>query len=183
MYKFWLILFIHFFIYPEIYSQSEHDSHKPASHTAAIGINIPVGEFSETHFAGISLDYSWSKHRFGILKTLPEKVIGFIANGGIDYYFGKKETVAGYEYKYGSYTYLHAFGGIIYNPVKKGNISLMAGPTMGIYKGGSDIGFGVSWQGSYYFTQRIAFTPGILFMKHKEANALWAPFLRASYNF
>ena len=56
---------------------------------ASFGINIPVGEFSKTHFGRIALDYSWSYHRFGTLQALPKMLIGFTANGGIDYYFGR----------------------------------------------------------------------------------------------
>ena len=153
------------------------------SHVAAFGLNVPLGEFSETHIAGISAHYSWSHHRFGKLKALPKKLIGFTANGGIDYYFGRKEVVAGYDYRYGGYIYLHAFGGIIYNPCKKGNITLTAGPTTGIYKGNADAGFGINLNGSYYFTDRIAFTPGVMYMKHDKTNALWAASFKATYIF
>jgi len=158
-------------------------SGRGAVNSISIGINIPVGEFSETHIAGISLYYSRSHHRFGRLNILPRKLIGFTANGGLDHYIGKKETVAGYDFKYGNYTYLHAFGGIIYNPSRQTNISLTTGPSMSLYKGNADLGFGVSWNGSYYFTGRIAFTPGFIYMKHAKANALWAASLKATYNF
>jgi hypothetical protein len=156
---------------------------KATSNTISLGANIPVGEFSETHIAGISLIYSWSPHRFGKLNVLPGKLIGFTANGGIDHYFGKKETVAGYDFKYGGYTFLHVFGGIIYNPSKQTNISLTTGPAMSLYKGNAGFGFGISWNGSYYFSRRIALTPGFIYMKQAEANALWAASLKATYNF
>lgn len=156
---------------------------KDKSNAASFGINIPIGEFSETHLAGISLNYSWSHHRFGKLNKLPKKLIGFTASGGIDYYFGKKETVAGYDFRYGGYTNLYAFGGAIYNPCKKGNISLTTGPAMSIYKDNAEIGFGVIINGNYYFNDRIAITPGVLYLKFAEANALWVASLKATYNF
>jgi hypothetical protein len=156
---------------------------KGKNNAGAFGINIPVGEFSKTHIAGIGLDYSWSHHRFGNLKVLPKKLIGFTAKGGIAYYFGKKETVAGYDYRYGGYLYLHAFGGAIYNPCKKGNITLTIGPTLGIYKGSADVGFGVNLGGSYSLTDKIALRPEIIFLNHHEAAALWVVTMRAVYSF
>jgi hypothetical protein len=153
------------------------------SNAAALGINVPVGEFSKTHIAGIGLAYSWSHHRFGNLNTVPKKLIGFTADGSIDYYFGKKENVAGYDYHYGGYIYLHVFGGAIYNPTKKMNIRLTTGPTMGIYKGSADFGFGVNLSGSYYINNTIAIGPAIIFLKHKEAAALWVGSIRGTYSF
>lgn len=162
---------------------AQTDTANGKTHSAAFGLTIPIGEFSETHIGGISAHYSWSNHRFGRLKAIPENLIGFTANGGIDYYIGKSETVAGYDYRYGGYIYLHAFGGAIYNPCKKGNITLTAGPTMGIYKGSADIGFGIVLNGSYYITDRVAITPGLMYMKHDKTNALWAASFKATYIF
>jgi hypothetical protein len=153
------------------------------NNSVSLGINIPAGEFSQTHIAGISAGYSWSHHRFGILDAVPNKLIGFTADGSIDYYFGKKETVAGYDYRYGGYIYLHVFGGAIYNPAKKMNISLTTGPTMGLYKGSADFGFGVNLSGSYYVTNTIAIAPAIIFLKHKEAAPLWVAAIRGTYSF
>jgi hypothetical protein len=151
------------------------------NNVASFGVNIPVGEFAETHIGGISLNYSWSHHRFGKLNKLPKKLIGFIANAGIGYYLGKKETVSEYDFKYSGYVYLHIFAGAIYNPYKQGNVVLTTGPTLGIYKGNADLGFGVNLNGSYYFNDRIAITPGVIYMKHNKVNALWAFSIKATY--
>lgn len=158
-------------------------THAQANNSVSPGVNIPIGEFAQTHIAGISADYSWSRHRLGELNNLPGKAIGFIADGGIDYYLGKKETVAGYEFKYGGYLYLHTFAGGIYNLTKKMNVSLTAGPTLGFHKGHTDFGFGVNWRASYYFSEKIAITPGLIYMKHKEANALWSISIKATDTF
>lgn len=157
------------------------DTPKGKNNAASLGINIPVGEFAETHIVGISLNYSWSHYRFGKLNKVPKKLIGFTANAGIDYHFGKKENIAGYDFRYGSYIYLHVFGGVIYNPCKQGNIGLTTGPTLGIYKGNADLGLGVNLNGSYYFNDRIALTPGVTYMKHDKANALWVTSIKATY--
>jgi len=156
---------------------------KGKRNAVSFGINIPVGEFSETHIGGISVNYSWSQYRFGRMKKLPKKLIGLSANSGIDYYFGKKENVAGYDFKYGSYLFLHVFGGAIYNPCKNGNITLTAGPAMDIYKGKADFGFGVNLNGNYYFNDRIGISPEAIYMKHNKANALWAISIKVTYNF
>lgn len=153
------------------------------SSEAIAGVTIPVGEFSKTHIAGINLGYSWSHHRFGYLEALPKKIIGLTADGAIDYYFGRKEKVAGYNYHYGGYLYLRAFGGIIYNPFTKGNISLTTGPTMGIYKSTAAIGFGLKLEGSYYLTNSIAIMPAIIFLKHNNTAALWVVAMQAGYSF
>lgn len=106
-----------------------------------------------------------------------------MAAAGIDYYFGKKESVAGYDYTYGGYLHLYSFGGVIYNPSKKGNITFTAGPVMNIYKGATDVGFGFILNGSSYFTGKIAVTPGIMYTKYDKANALWAASCKATYIF
>jgi hypothetical protein len=153
------------------------------NNNVSLGINIPIGEFAKTHIGGISLDYSLSHHRFGSLKVLPKKLIGLTANGGIAHYFGKKETVAGYDYRYGGYLYLHAFGGGIYNPCKKGNITLTTGPTLGIYKSSAHVGIGINLGGSYALTDKIALRPEIIFLKHHEAVALWVASIKTAYAF
>jgi hypothetical protein len=152
-------------------------------HTVSLGINAPLGEFAETHIAGIGSHYSWSHHRFGKLPALPRKLIGFTAHGGIDYYIGKKVKVSGYDFKYGGYLCLHVFGGLIYNPTKKENITLTTGPAMGIYKGTADAGFGAAFTISSYITYKIAITPILMYMKHDNTNALWVASVRATYIF
>ena len=81
------------------------------SKIVSIGINIPFVEFSQTHPLGIGTNFSWSKNRFGLMDKKQSKPFGFIADGGIDYYFGKSETVSGNPYKYNSFIYIHARDG------------------------------------------------------------------------
>lgn len=108
-------------------------------------------------------------------------------NGGVDYYLGKKIEEAGQDFRYGGYTYLYIQAGIIINPVKKGNISLTAGPTMGIYKGNSDFGWGVNLFGAYllqgFMENKIMIGPGVTYKKHAQADALWTAAIRVSYRF
>jgi hypothetical protein len=164
---------------------------KGNNNAVSLGINIPLGEFAQTHFGGIGADYSWSHHRFGRMTEMPKKRIGFTADAAVDYYAGKKGTVAGYPYKYGGYVYIHAFGGAMYNfSLTKyshfrgfGDISLLAGPAIGIYKSGNDPGFGIQLSSHYHINDKIAMRPVIIYMKRGKANALWAAGLQAAYNF
>lgn len=156
---------------------------KAQSNLAAVGISLPVGEFADTHIAGLSLEYCRSIHRFGIMHKLPKEKTGFIVQGGIHYYFGKSETVASYPYTYGNYFYSYVFGGAIYNVCQKGNIRLTGVPALAVYKGGADFSYGIDFLVSYYISPVIALSPEIIYLKTPKANALWAPGLKAQYIF
>ena len=152
------------------------------SQAVALGLYLPTGIFSKSHIAGAGIDYSRSRHRFG-KDISPRKSIGFIINGGINYYLGKKITTAGYDFRYGGYLNLYAMPGIIYSPVKNGNINLAAGPALNIYKGGATAGIGISFLSNYFITENIAIGPGIIYRKHLNTDALWAATIRVSYIF
>jgi hypothetical protein len=154
------------------------------SKTVSAGINITIPEFSQTHSFGIGAEFSWSKHRFGMLEKKPSKPFGFIADGGIDYYFGKKETVSGYPYQYNGFTYIHTYGGVIYNCCKQGNIYLTAGPALGLEDGFTTFFWGVNLSGAYYINEKIAITPGIHFMKDFDSyDPLLSGSIKASFAF
>ena len=143
--------------------------------------SVPVGVYAESHIAGAGLAYAWSRHRFGD-SVHAKKIIGFTAQAGLDYYFGKKVTTAGYSFRYGNHLYAHVMPGIIYNPSSRTNLSLLAGPVLGIYKESSSLALGVSLTGAYYFNSRISLGPVVFYRKHAEVDALWTAGLRVSYN-
>ncbi|MFI5128659.1 MAG: hypothetical protein ACHQFX_01660 [Chitinophagales bacterium] len=151
------------------------------SNAASVGIDIPVGEFSQTHFAGITLGYSWSHHRFGVVA--PKKPIGFTANGGIGCYFGKRSLIAGYEYRYSNYIFLHAFGGALFNPGKKGYIALTTGVAAGIYKEAVHPGLGAKLGAGYLLTGMISLAGSFSFLKYKDASGLCSAGIRVEYSF
>lgn len=155
---------------------------KGEGNAIAFGLYLPAGDFSQSHIAGAGIDYSRSRHRFG-RNISPGTSIGFIVNGGINYYAGKKITTAGYAFRYGGYINLYAMPGIICNPLKNGNISLTAGPTLNIYKAGATAGIGINLSGNYFLSENIAIGPGIIYKKHTNTDALWAGTIRASYIF
>lgn len=155
---------------------------KGKSQAIAFGIYTPIGIFSKSHIAGAGIDYSRSRHRFG-RNISPRRLIGFIVNGGINYYTGKRIKTAGYDFRYAGYINLYAMPGIIYNPLKNGNISLTAGPALNIYKGSANAGIGINFCGNYFVSRNIAIGPGIIYKKHTKTDALWAVAIRASYIF
>jgi hypothetical protein len=157
---------------------------KGFSKTVSAGINITVPEFSQTHSFGAGISFSWSKYRFGMLEKKLSRRFGFIADGGIDYYFGKKEIVSGYLYQYNGFTYIHTYGGIIYNCCKRGNINLTTGPALGIENGFTTFFLGVNLSGAYYIKEKIAITPGIHFMKDPDSyDPLLSCSIKASFAF
>src|SRR3977135_3295699 len=71
---------------------------KSPSSTASLDIQLPVGIFARSQFAGAGLNYSWSHHRFG-MDASPSKWIGLTVNAGGDYYLGKKTNPSGYDFR------------------------------------------------------------------------------------
>jgi len=147
------------------------------------GISIPLGDFASTHIGGIAVEYSRSDHRFGKLTTTPSRKMGLLLEAGLAYYFGKKETVSGYPYDYPGYYFLHVYPGLLYNPCKNGNISLSAGPALGLYNGDLKFNIGAKLQGTWYINEKTGITPGILVMKESGADPLWAASLKATMAF
>jgi hypothetical protein len=165
------------------HSPKKHNHPSGKQYAVSSGPNFPLGNFSSTHIIGIETNFSWSDHRFGRMDVKPVKPFGFTANTGVAYYFGKKEKVSGYPYDYPGYIFIHAYGGAIYNPWRKGNICLKAGPAIGIYNGHTQFNIGSILEGSYCFKVKIAITPGIIFMKESGADPLWTASLKATMAF
>jgi hypothetical protein len=154
-----------------------------ANNSASLGVVLPLGNFSNTHFGGIALEYSRSNNRFSIMDKRPSKKFGFDCNAGAAYYFGKKENIVTTTYKYPAYTFLHLYGGAIYNVSRQANITLTAGPAVGLYNGITSFNIGAILDASFYIQNRIAVTPGILMMKESGADPLWAASLKATIAF
>jgi len=161
----------------------KHNHPSGKQQTVSLGADIPIGNFSFTHIIGVATNYSWCNHRFGRMDVKPVKPFGFTANAGVAYYFGKKEKVSGYPYDYPGHIFLHSFAGAIYNPWRKANISLTAGPALGIYNGNMQFNIGSRLEGSYYLSEKIAITPGIMMMKGSGADLLWTASLITTYAF
>lgn len=142
--------------------------------------SLPAGRFGDSHFAGGGLSYSWSSHRFGD-SVNARKWIGFTAQAGVDYFIGKKETVAGYPFRYGNNLYVQVMPGIIWNPTPQSGVVLLAGPSWGIYKDASSLSFGVNLSGAYHVSEKIAVGPNVFYRKHAEVDALWTAGVKVGY--
>lgn len=142
------------------------------NHLASLDIHLPLGAFARSQFVGAGLSYSWSQHRFGD-NISTTKLIGFTFNAGGDYYFGRRVQTAGHPFQYGGYFYTYLLAGVISNPKPNLNLSLTAGPTIGIYKGNADVGAGVNLFGNYYFKKNLSIGPGVTYKKHPDTDGLW----------
>lgn len=152
------------------------------SNAIAFGLYLPVDVFAQSHIGGAGIDYSWSRHRFG-KNVSPDKFLGFTANGGMNYYAGKKITVAGFDFRYGGYLNLYAMAGLLLNPIPNGNIALTAGPAFNIYEGNANTGISINLLSNYFVSENMAIGPGIFYKKNTDTDALWAVTIRVSYVF
>lgn len=153
---------------------------KGGNNAVSLGIHIPVGAFSSTHFIGIGADYSPANHKFGLLKN---KHFALTYNGGVTYYLGKKETVSNYSYEYPSYFFIHAFAGFVYRIGKKVNAILYAGPALGLYSGHAQYNTGSKIELNYSINPKISIGPGILVMKETGSDPLWSASVKATIIF
>jgi hypothetical protein len=151
-------------------------------HGLIFEIHIPVAAFASSHIAGAGLEYSWSHHRYGINASSSKWPSIFFAGGGT-YFIGKKETVAANDFRFGAYIHLHALAGMIYNPSANTNVSIAAGPALGLYKENSERGWAIKLAGSYYLKDRIAIGPAVMYQKQKATEALWTAIVRTTYTF
>lgn len=146
----------------------------------SVAVNLPIADFSSTHFIGMAVEVAPARHIFGLIRA---RKFAFTYNGGFAYYLGKKETVSGYPYKYPGYSFIHAFAGLLYNPVVKTSITLTAGPALGIYNGTTRFMIGSKLEASYSVNSEITVGPGIVMMKESGSEPLWAPSLKATMAF
>jgi hypothetical protein len=140
--------------------------------SVGLSINAPVGNFSKTHFLGIGLDASPARHKFGLMSF---KKIAFTYNGGIAYYLGEKIRTIDYTYEYPGFTFIHGYAGLLYNPLKKLTVNLLAGPALGIYKKDTRFNIGSRLEGSYYIRKTsIAAGPILSMMLEPGTEPLWS---------
>lgn len=144
--------------------------------------SIPVGRFMNSHLAGLGLSYNWSHHRFGD-SVNARKIVGFTAQAGIDYFLGKSVNTTGQSFRYGNLLYVQTMPGVIYNPNAKSYLTLLAGPTLSIYKNSASLYYAVNLSGAYHISQQLSLGPTVIFRKKAEVDALWAAGLKLSYVF
>lgn len=154
-------------------------THKPTENVQLLSLDLhaPIGAFAKSHIAGAGVNYTFIRR---LRKPGPHHFT-FTANGGADYYIGKKKEIAAHNFTYGGYLYIYAQGGVMTDLLKKCAVILTAGPSMGIYKGNSDFGVSSNLFGAFYVNRHLLIGPGVTFKKHSDVNALWTVAVRASY--
>jgi len=155
---------------------------KPGPGSIGFSLNIPIENFNSSHTIGFGLDYIWSTRSYK-KDTVSDKLIHFAGNAGTSYYGGKRTTTGGNEFTYGGYANFYMMAGIDCKWTAPLVINLFAGPVMSLYKGASDLGFGVNLLSNYSISARVAAGPGVQYRKFAEADGLWAAIFRISYNF
>ena len=155
---------------------------KPRPNSIGFSLHIPIGNFNSTHTIGFGLDYTWSTRSFK-KDSVSDKLIHLAANAGASYYGGKRITTAGNEFTYDRYANFYLMAGIDCKWTAPLVINLVTGPVMSLYKGDTDLGFGVNLFSNYSISPRVAAGPGIQYRKFAETDALWAGIFRISYNF
>lgn len=152
------------------------------SQALAVGICFPIDVFKQTHHAGLSLDYSYSRDRFG-RDSASRSLFRFALNGGLSYNPGKKTGTAGYEFTYKGYLNVYTMGGVDCKPADPLHLGLFAGPVLSVYHRSSDLGVGINLLSNYYLSPRLSLGPGVIYRKYANTNALWSGTFRASYAF
>jgi hypothetical protein len=132
------------------------------------GVSIPVGQFANTHSLGFGAVFG----RAPVYKNNQPVKFNFTYNGGVSFFTGKNEKVSGYEYRYPSYLFFHAFAGLSYNLSSTANLSLTAGPGLGLYNKTSSFNLGSTLIGNYFFSDKFGIGTGLLLMKESKANPL-----------
>jgi hypothetical protein len=170
-----------------IHSSAQQNKNKVLPHgnsnSISVGANVAIGNFWNTHPFGIGVAYSWSNHRFGETDSIPSCLFGFTGNAGIDYYFGKEESVGAFKYKYSNYIFFHTYGGVILTASKKISMELTTGPLLGLYKSTTQFGFALNLNGSFYVSQNMAITPSVQLFKLHRSDALYTGALKLTYCF
>jgi hypothetical protein len=150
------------------------------SNLISLGPEFPVGDFAGTHFTGVGMEYMRTNKWFGLYSSASNKVV-FVYGGGVSFYFGRKETASSYSYKYPVYSLLKAVGGIAYKTGTRTNFVFVAGPAAGLYNGDTQFNLNGKLEGSYFFTEKFAISPGIVLLKEiSKADPLLIFSLKAS---
>ncbi len=151
-------------------------------HQVSAQAQLPVGVFQQTHAAGLGGSYQWSKQRFGYLDAT-QQPFGWGLLGGIDGFVGKKDSEAGYTYRQGIHFNTYITAGALYNPFADMQVYLGAGPLLGIYRGGVDIGATLVGGASLQLSANWSIGPAVAVRKYRYAAALWTTMIRVGYAF
>lgn len=139
-------------------------------------LNHAIGEFTTTHSFGLGIECGSAKNWFDFKKG---KMISFSWKGGINYYLGKRINTSGFSNKYSGYSFIYAFAGLQFNPIKKTSFRLFAGPGLGFYNGSIRFILSSELDATHLINKKLAAGPSIIVMKESGANATWAVAIKA----
>lgn len=137
------------------------------------GPAIPLGQFHETHYGGITASYIRKQRNHRIKETLHPKKTDWLAAASISYFLGKKENNGTAFYRYKNYSLLELNGGIVYHPLNRLDMLFRTGPALGYYNRIFRFTITGHLQGSYRIGPKTNITPGVAFTKEPGSDALW----------
>lgn len=149
----------------------------------SLGVSLPIGDFSSTHFLGINAEFSICNQRFGKLKKASAKKLALLASGGSEFFLGKKEKVVTSSYKYPAYIVPYINGGIILNPFKEFSFSFITGPALAFYNSTTRFNLRGALQGSYFIAEKITAGFRLSMIKESISEPLWYGSLIVGYVF
>ncbi len=154
--------------------------YKGFEQAVALGINCPLGDLADTHSFGFGARYIFIPPTIKKLKDWKSKPTHLLIEADLDYFFGKTDA---YNYKNKGYIIFQALAGILYQPGTKSFYCLSAGAALDRYGNKTSLGFGTHLNGNFYVKNNIAISPGLRFIKFKEANGWWIATVAAAYTF
>lgn len=143
------------------------------------GVNVPLGNFSKTHWLAASAEvFSLHYH----CDSVKEKKISFTYKAGFSYYFaGQKEIVNGFSIIYPAFWNGYGFGGVVYKPIKRLNITFAAGPAISRYHGATQFNLGAELNAYYFIHCNLSVGPTLHLVKEGGADGLWALGVKANF--
>jgi hypothetical protein len=167
-----------------VFSQDGNNAKKGFEHEVSLQFLRSLGEFGETHPYGARLAYRHSKHRFGLLDTLPGKRIGFVYGGGLSWLNGRVEERQNLpSYRYDDFICLFFFGGVQYRICRNGELSLRAGPALSRYSETTRYNWYSGANGGFQLNSRWGIQAGFDFLKENRSAWLAMAQLGMAYSF
>lgn len=138
---------------------------------AAAGPSVAIGEFATTHSFGTGIEaggLTLFNKKGQQLRKHPLLLQWGIAG---DYYWGKKQTIAGYPYTYKRYLLTHALLGGTWKLYPNLLLSLTGGPGLSRYNGSMRYNTTVQAAVHYAITKKIMLSP--VFKLFQEPGTDW----------
>ena len=177
----WMLFVLVFCISIRLQSQTSTVAKKEASKKARLAvstfINLPIGIFAETHFAGAGFEVT----KANTLLTKPNKKISYSYNGGFDYFIGKKESTSSYTYKYPGYTVIHLAAGVQYLSHARFSIGINVGPGLSIYNGSTRFCIVGKIATRYDARQKFSLLVGLKMNSEFTTRSLWNLYAGVSF--